>query len=192
MLTLLLLLSAGLASEPETMGALRIDARIPADIVVDGSRMAQLYTAGQLEVAVPTGLHEVFITTNGVQRRIEVSVPSGGVARVLVGRNGLSGDLLREEPEAVEATPVEFRATGDEGIEVRIGRQSLRVAPGSSSVIELAPGEHPCTLRNLDGTVIWARGTLHVAGAEVVVVQFTEGRAPEISGEGSFSASIDG
>jgi hypothetical protein len=192
MLTLLLVLASALSAEPVAMGTLQVDAHIPSDVVVDGVRLAQLYIAGKLEVPMSAGTHEVFITTNGIQRRMEVVVAEGEVARVLVGRNGLSGDLLARKPLPTDVTPTEFRATGEEGIEIRIGTQRVRVAPGAATVVDLVPGEHPCTMRNLDGTVIWARGTLHVAGPEVVVVQLTEGRAPEISGEGSFSASTGG
>ncbi|MFT4621550.1 MAG: hypothetical protein ACI8PZ_000202 [Myxococcota bacterium] len=191
---ILLVLSALIAgaTDPGPMGTLRVDSHVPADIVVDGVRLAQLYTAGQLEVPIDVGSHEVFITTNGVQRRLQVQVPEGAVARVLVGRNGLSGDVFADTPEVVEFTPVEFRATGLEGIGVRVAGKRIRVGPGAAVRVDLPPGEHPCILNNLDGTVIWARGILHVAGPEVVVLQLTEGRAPEISGEGTFSAATGG
>jgi hypothetical protein len=50
--------------------------------------------------------------------------------------------------------------------------------------LKLPHGAYDALLRSGSGTVIYARSTLSLSGAGPLVVQVSEGRVPELSGEG--------
>ena len=73
--------------------------------------------------------------------------------------------------------------------QLRIGKQRLNIDAGQSTSLTLSPGDHVISLRNHDGTVIWAQRTLHVGAQEGLVVQLSDGRMPELFGAGRFHPS---
>jgi hypothetical protein len=192
-MTLLIALSAALAADPEATdpvvaGALVVDARVPVEILVNGAKLASLYAPGESRFQVEVGHHRVSLWTNGKPTDVELDVAEGQEARVLVGRTGVttsSGPI--STPPAADAVAVEFRVVGTPGAQVRVDDGRHAVQSGRTFTLELAPGAHPLSVRSADGTAIWATGTLQVTGSPVVV-QIAEGRVPEVSGSGSFSA----
>ncbi len=176
------------AADPDVpFGALEIDCKVPAEILVDGVKLAQLYYPGIARFELRAGVHGLRVYTNGDPTDIPLSIDGDGRSRVLVGRTGITVDSVVSTAEA-EATvvPVEFRAVGTMGAELRVGTERYAVPAGGSMQIELPSGSHRLSVRNSDGTVIWASGQLAVTGSERVFVQVAEGRLPEVSGKGSF------
>jgi hypothetical protein len=65
---------------------------------------------------------------------------------------------------------------------VQIGRQRVVVGPGDGLVLPLELGRHEMSVRNQDGTAVYARGSLEVTpGGEPVIVQLAQGALPETS-----------
>lgn len=192
MLTILLsaLVMAGTAVEPAEPGLLQIDARLPAEVLVDGRPLAELYQAARIELEVPAGEHTLKVYTNGNPEEIEISVPAGGSLGVLVGRTGTSIDKnVADSLVAADApVPIQLRMNDSIGARVTVNRERIHIEPHAQIELELPVGPHQISVRSKDGTVVWASGTLHVDGPDAVVVQLSEGRLPEVSGKGSFAS----
>jgi hypothetical protein len=185
------LAQAPVAAPP--VGELWIDARVPLEARVDGVPIAQLFVPGQLIVPVPVGDHQLTALIAGAPQQVQVHIPPPGErAVVLAGRSGLTTEL-RPAPRLAAAgeVPVSLRVTGGASLQVRIDAQRLLVEPGAGLTLALPAGPHPMSVRSREGTVIWASGTLHLAGDQTVVVQLGEGRLPETSGAGSSFAAGD-
>lgn len=176
------------APEAPAVGALVVDARVPAEVMVNGAKLAALYAPSETRFQVEAGHHRLSIWTNGKPTDLEIDVAEGLEARVLVGRTGVttsSGPVAGPDP--ADAVPVEFRVVGTPAAQVRVGDGREIVQAGRAFTLPLTPGPHPFSVRSADGTAIWATGTLEVTGAPVVV-QIAEGRVPEVSGSASFHA----
>lgn len=182
---------AALAQQPqeETLqGTLIFEARVPAQIVMGGQVVGQLFTAGRLEVTAPVGRQALAIVREGKPEEIEITVPGEGAALVLIGRTGTT--VTDPEPEAQEApnpdapAEIEVRVRANESLQLRLGASRYELNSGEVVKVALPRGKHPISVRNVRGTVIWAQGTLNVRG-DHVVLQLSEGRMPEITGDAS-------
>lgn len=187
-----LAVAAALATDPAPEpGTLDIDARLPAEVLLDGRPIAELYQASRLLVEVPSGEHVLKVYTNGNPEEIDIEVPEDDSLMVLVGRTGLSIDArvaegLREVPDAPVA--VQVRMSDSIGAKLIVDRDRYAIGPNAQLDLQLPAGAHRLSVRSDDGTVVWASGTLNVHGPDAVVVQVSEGRLPEVSGKGSFSS----
>ena len=171
-------------------GGLVVDAKIPVEIYVDRRPVAQTHRAARLELELPAGATTVTVVTAGTPELVDVDIPEEGHALLLVGKSGttVGEHLLATPAEEATASAVEFRVAGTAEVLLQIDDTRHRLAPGETTFIELSQGSHPLTVRNGEGTVIWARGTLRVDGGTPAVVQVAEGRMPEVAGGGgSFS-----
>ena len=170
-------------------GTLHIDAKLPAEVLVDGAKIAQLWHPGALTVAVSAGPHTLRIYTHGDPEDFPVQIEPDAQTRVVVGRTGITLDSLAAAP-ADPATPVavELRSVGGSA-QVRLADRRIELDNGERVSVQLAPGDHRMSVRSRDGTVIWATGVLEVGVGEGLVVQVAEGRLPELSGAGRFHAS---
>lgn len=178
MLIPILLLSAALAGE------VVVHAEVPAEVAVDGQPTAQLFRAGRLHLDVPDGERRVTVLVGGTPTHLRLQVDAAAATHVVVGRTGISTRReIRVDPEAGPAI-VELRAVGREGLTVILGDRRIRLAPGDQQVLELPAGRHPAQLRSGDGLAIYATGLLDVQGPGPIVVQVSEGRAPEVVGVG--------
>ncbi|MEQ1504762.1 MAG: hypothetical protein ABMB14_21165, partial [Myxococcota bacterium] len=166
-----------------------VDAKIPVEILLEGVKLGQLYYPGEVTFRVVAGHHTVRLYTNGQPTDLPLDLTTGHPTRILVGRTGVTTGAPAEgsAPAATGPSSVEFRFVGGGAAQVRVEATSHPVEPGRPFTLELAPGVHPMSVRSTDGTVIWATGTLEVATGRVVV-QVTEGRMPEVSGDGVFHA----
>lgn len=183
------LLSAFAAEPAPPPGTLHVDAKIPAEILIDGAKIAQLWFPGQLDFEVSTGPHILRVYTNGNPVDHELVIRPEETSRVVVGRTGITLDTLAAPASDPDApTPVEFRILGIDA-QIRLDDQRLMMASGERTTLELAPGEHRLSVRSRDGTIVWARGTLEVGLGERLIVQIAEGRLPELSGSGTFHAA---
>lgn len=165
-------------------GELVIDAKVPARVAVDGELAAEIYALGRLHLTVADGAHKVVVTVDGTPRALEVQVGARPVV-VFVGRTGLTVDA---GPAPVVATlgdaTVRFVTPEGSRLLVQVDGRRVPVPPGGGVPVTLPVGEHTMSVRNADGTQVYARGTLVLRGTGDVVVQITEGRVPETSGEG--------
>ncbi len=184
---MLCFLFSAFASEPTLPpGTLSVDSKLPAEVLVDGIKLVQLWHPGTVSFEVEAGPHALRIYTNGNPADHALEIVSGSISRVLVGRTGTTlEDPKRRVSDADGTVPVELRVVGT-GARVFLGEQRLSLSNGERTAIELSPGDHALSVRSQDGTAIWARGTLEVGVGEPLIVQITEGRLPELSGAGSF------
>ncbi len=174
--------------EAPAFGHLRVDARVPVELLVDGHRLAELVLPAELRVEVPAGSRVLRAYINGTPQDMTIDVPSEGEMVVIIGRTGLTAGVAGVAAPSAPVGPVlvEIRVVGSEPIQVRVDRQKLQVGVGDTASVTLTPGAHEVSIRNSAGTVIWATGTLDVEGTAPMILQIAEGRAPEISGPGGF------
>lgn len=173
------------ALTPE-LGVVLVDTRLPAEIRLDATTIAQLFQAGKLEFPATAGPHTITAIISGAPQQLEIQVPPPGRrAVVLVGRTGLTARAEDLPASDASIVPVEIRTSGEDTVSVRIDDKKWELWPGRTLQLDLAPGPHSLSVRNRDGTVIWASGTLSLVGGEPVIVQLSEGRMPEVSGAGS-------
>jgi hypothetical protein len=176
---------------PVALGAMFVEAHVPAEIRVDRRPVAQLYVPATVEIAIPVGNHELSVLVGGESTLLAMVVPPAPErALILVGRTGTT---VRTDarPITAEATrvPVELRGSGPGPVQIRIAADRYQIDAGSTFGLSLATGEYPVSVRSPDGTAIWATGRLRVSGGDIVVVQIGEGRLPEVSGAGVFIAN---
>lgn len=189
---LTLLMTAALAAETQPApapGTLHVDAKVPAEILVDGVKLGQLWFPGKASFLVESGQHRLRVYTNGQPSDYDLSVEPEDTTWVVIGRTGITLDSLAGAPEAEPddgaLVPVEFRAMSG-GAQVRLGDQRLTLSSGERLGLELDPGNHALSVRSADGTAVWATGTLEVGRGDRMIVQVSEGRLPEVSGAGRF------
>lgn len=174
----LLFLSAAFAGE------VVIDVKLPARLSLDGELVAEVYREGVLRLPVKDGPHQLVVTTGGMPSSFQVDVGPRPTV-VIVGRSGIS--VSQDDQEQVVPmgdAQVRFRSAHNERLMVQVGNQRVVVSAGDGILIPLPVGEYPMTVRNPDGTSIFARGMLQVRGGADLVVQISEGMLPETSGEG--------
>ncbi|MBX2798812.1 MAG: hypothetical protein KTR31_14145 [Myxococcales bacterium] len=188
----LLALAASAEPPPSTETAtLVVDSKVPAEVLVDGQKLAQLWAPGEVAFQIIPGAHALRLYTNGDASDFPLVLAAGGEVRVMVGRTGISlddsADPTAASDDEAQTVPVEFRTMG-RGVQLRLDRQRITLTEGERKSVELAPGNHRLSVRSQDGTVIWANGTLEVQRGASLVVQVAEGRMPELSGSGRFHA----
>ena len=198
--SLALVLSLAFAADPEvpaepealqaTESTLLIDAKLPAEILVDGHKLGQLWAPARVSFTVKPGAHQLRIYTHGKPNDLSIALPPGDGLTVVVGRSGLSSEALpTDQRPTTGIVPVEFRVVGGAPAMLRFADTKHTIAQGDRLTLDLPSGTHALSVRSGDGTVIWASGRLTVEGGNQMVVQLAEGRMPEVSGEGRFDAS---
>ncbi len=173
-------------------GRIWFDARVPAEVSLDGSVLAQLFVSGELQIEAAVGSHDLKVVRNGEPETLRVEVPAQGAAVVLVGRNGTSTGFRNMAPAAPVSgeAAVDVRVMGNEPLQLRVDAQRLQISPGDILSMTLTAGSHRVSVRNADGTAIFATGSLLVDGRdEPAVLQIAAGRLPETSGAVTFQAS---
>ncbi len=170
------------------MGTLVVDAKVPTEFTVDGHRVAELTWPGEVRVQVTSGERKIRAWVGGYVRDLTVTIPPDGVAVVVVGRTGLSAGDVAPIGDAGPVA-VDIRVVGSEPVTLRLDDQKMTVDAGETRTVTLTPGRHSLSVRNASGTVVWATGEIQVDGTSPIVLQLTEGRAPEVSGTGAFYAS---
>ena len=188
----------GEASPPEAeqvapKGTIVFDARVPAEVLIDGTIQAQLFNPAELKVRAPVGLRQLVIMRNGTPEKLQVDVPAVGTALVLVGRNGTStghNESLSSDSEAEALGPIEIRVLGNDPLQLRVADKRIRLFPGENVEVMLPAGVHELSLRNASGTAIFATGTLHVGAPHPSsIIQVAGGRMPETSGGITFQSA---
>jgi len=187
----LLLAVVSFAVEPAPSEVL-VDAKVPTEVLVDGVKLAQLYVPGRAAFTLPAGSHQLRIYTNGNHSDFPLQLLADATTHVVVGRAGVSIDAPQvaaaADGDPALPVPVEFRALVGPA-QIRLdGGSRLQLTAGGRLQVELSQGDHPLSVRNAAGTVIWADGVLAVGRGDRVVVHVTEGRLPEISGVATFRA----
>jgi hypothetical protein len=181
------------AGEEIVGGEIVFDVRLPAALFLDGVQVVQLSMAGRVMVDATPGTHELTVVTHGEPHTSEIFVTQGHITPVLVGRQGLVVPRTPQtvaEPDLAQPVNLELHATGDEPVLVLLNQERWLLAAGESRHIVLPQGEHGFSVRNGDGTIVWARGGLLVKGSEDVVMQIGAGRAPEVSGGAQLMSSV--
>jgi hypothetical protein len=185
--------AAGAASAPtpDTVSStLVVDAKLPAEILIDGHKLGQLWAPARVSFTLPPGDHLLRVYTHGEPHDLPLTLPEGDGLAVVVGRSGLTAEKLPAGDHVASGiVPVEFRVLGGAPAMVRFADARHTIPQGDRLTLDLPVGTHTVSVRSGDGTVIWASGRLTVGGDEKVVVQLAEGRMPEVSGEGRFDAS---
>ena len=198
MLMFLCVSLAHAANPPVEKAAPEVQAKAPGTIVfeshralvellVDGSKYAQLWHPGEARFEVPAGPHELRVYSSGEPTDLPTVIAPGATLRVLVGRTGVSleTELAAADDEPAGPVPVEFRSVGGSA-QLRLGRDRVLLGAGERVMVDLVPGDHAFSVRSRDGTVIWANGMLEVGRAPGLVVQVSDGRLPELVGPGQF------
>ena len=165
-------------------GTIVIDAKVPVEMKLDAEPVGTLLVPSTLTVVTTPGAHTLKMWVHGTASDVPVEVPAGGQVVVVVGSGGVTAGA---PPKVAGVGPVrvELRSLGREALAVVIAGTRVVVDAGQIVPVELPAGEHTVTLRNLEGTAVWADGTLVVGAGTVVVVQISDGRAPEVAGAGS-------
>ncbi len=172
---------------PVVTGTLVVDARLPVEVRVDGQPVLQLFVPGRAEIRVLPGDHAITAVTGANPTEIRLNVPQPGQSAVLlVGRNGITSRVEQSVASNAADVSVELRVTGPGPVQVRLDDHRWEIAPGSSVSMSQPVGAHTFSVRSREGTAIWANGSLSLAGGDPVVIQLSEGRAPEVSGLGSY------
>jgi hypothetical protein len=164
-------------------GQLVVDARVPTEVHVDGHPAVELFTAAVVNLELPPGKVNLTVYINGKPAKYAVDIPEKGSATLLVGRTGVTTGTSAAAPAGTGPQGVEFRVSGASAVMVQVDNDRHKLSPGQSITVELTAGEHRLAVRDESGTTIWARGVLAVGG-NPLVVQVSEGRVPEIAGEG--------
>ncbi|MEQ1565362.1 MAG: hypothetical protein ABMA64_06970 [Myxococcota bacterium] len=163
-----------------------VDAKLPAEVLLEGVKLAQLYFPAEVRWKVEVGEHLARVYTNGNPVDVPITLVAGVTTKIVVGRSGVTTERL-DRPEATGPAKLELRMVGAGGAVVRLDREAHHLDAGGRVELELPSGSHPMSVRSADGTVIWAAGALDVYQGEVLVM-IAEGRLPEVSGTGAFHA----
>jgi len=172
-------------------GGVVVDAKVPVEILVDDQPYAKLFYPAQVRLDRKSGPVRLTLMIQGNAKNIDVAIPKSGYAQVVVGRNGVSNGAPIQEATTGEDSKVVFRTMGLETIQLRLGKERHIITPGKEFSVALSKGKHRLELRNMDGTLIWAKGHLDLSGQEDVVVQMLAGRMPEVVGQGSQFLTTD-
>ena len=181
------------AAEPPPVvvtGELRVDAKVPAEILLDGLPLGQLFVGGELRIPVAAGKHQVAVVRGGRPEELGVEVFPRDPVLLVVGRTGTSVGVPELEPRVEVATgpaSLEVRVAGSGSMQVRIDGARHELGPGAVMSMQIPVGKHPMSVRSADGTVIWATGDLDIKGP-AAVLQLSEGVMPELTGDATFVA----
>jgi hypothetical protein len=169
-------------------GELHIDARIPTAVYIDGQAFVELSQPGTAQFDIANGEHKLVIMTNGNPSERMVTI-GDTPAQLLVGRSGISiGEaevVVRAQAETGLSSTLELRSTSKLPLMVYIGQEKHVLPAKATKVLEVKAGQHSISVRNDSGTAIFASGAIVTDGEHRVIMQLSEGRVPEISGEGS-------
>lgn len=169
-------------------GELVIEARIPAEVYVDGVPHVQLFQPGEVRLDVAEGERRVTLITGSDPFDVDVQVPAAGHAVIVVGRTGVTTGQVAPPPPASEDVPAELRVAGLDDLMLVLDGDRHALASGSVTALTLSRGEHPLSLRSRDGTLVWARGVLHITGGTPIILQLSEGLMPEVArGDATFA-----
>ena len=187
---LILLSLFAFAETPADEGTLVLDARVPSEILIDGHVIAEVMVPGILSVELTAGEHDLRVYNNGNPIDFPIVVSNQTPTRVLIGRTGISTDgrKVSRTDEADLNIALQIRVTGYQSVQLRLDQERYEIAPGDILPLTVPAGNHRVSIRSGDGTAIWASGTLNLIGPDEVVLQLTEGRLPEVSGQGKFSS----
>ena len=167
---------------------LLVEAKIPTALYVDGQAFVEFSRPGRAEFEVAAGEHKLVIMTNGNPTERVVNI-GPTPTRLVVGRTGISlGAAETMEPSTPEAgatTTVELRSTSRLPLLITVDDERYVLAPGATKSLTIANGDHAFKVRNDAGTAIFATGTLALKGTTDVIVQLSEGRVPEVAGDGA-------
>lgn len=165
---------------------LTFDCKVPAEILVDGVKVGQLWFPGSATWKVAAGPHHVRIYVAGQPTEHPVSTVADASYTFLVGRTGTTmSNTTTAAPAATGPVRVGVRVVGAQAAQVRIDDRRETVVAGQELVLELPTGTHPLSLRSAEGTAIWSTGVLELTGGPVIL-QVSEGRMPEVSGGAVF------
>lgn len=179
MTCLIALLSLAFASE------IILHAEVPVEVAIDGQPIVQIYRQARLHLPVATGERRLNLLVGGNPTQLRLPITEGEVTHVVVGRTGIS--TRREptpDPETQGFAQLEVRVVGREHLRLTIGEQRFDLARGDQQSIDLPIGRHRTQLRSGNGQAIFATGVLEIREAGTVVMQLSEGRAPEVVGPG--------
>lgn len=165
---------------------LNVDAKLPAEVLVDGRKIAEVWEPARVTFTVSPGAHTIRVYRSGNPTDLDLTFAPEQTIDLVVGRTGITTDAPDTAPTAgpADAVAVELRAL--EATQVRVGRQRVVLGEGEDQTLQLSVGLHPVSFRNPTGTVIWAKGQLVVEPGARMVVQIASGRMPEVSGSGRF------
>lgn len=178
------MLIALLISALACAGELVIHAEVPVEVAVDGHTLAQIFRTGRVHLPVQNGERRVALIIGGKPTMLRLEVSEGTATHIVVGRTGVTTRVEVDESPPEGPALVEVRAVGRESLRLRLGEQRYQLAPGDQQLFELLPGRYPAELRSGSGLAIFATGILDVRGGGPIVVQLSEGRAPEVVGSG--------
>lgn len=173
-------------------GGIVVDANLPVEVLIEDQPYVKMFYPGQARFERDAGPVTLTLMVQGKPQRLNVEVPATGYAQIIVGRNGVSNGAPVPESTQEITSEVVFRTMGQETIQLRIGKERHIITPGKEFATVLSKGKHRIELRNIDGTLIWARGHLDLSGQQDVVVQMLAGRLPEVVGQGSQFLITDG
>lgn len=166
-------------------GELVVHAEVPVEVAVDGHTLVQVFRDGRVHLPVTNGERRVTLLINGSATRLRLQFGEEHATHVMVGRTGITTRKLAQEPAPEGVLDVELRAVGLEGVSLRVAGQTYQLSPGDQQHLELGSGRHSVQLRSSSGQVIYASGQLEIDGGGPIVVQVSEGRAPEVIGAGA-------
>jgi len=173
------LLSVAIASE------LVIDAKVPVDIHHAGQPVARLAMPGRVHLDWEPGAVTLSFDVAGDRTELPMVIPPSGAQWVIVGRSGITTTAPAPSATPVIATSamVEFRVSGKGAALIVLDGERHVVASAEPWTIELSPGGHTVGVRTVDGSYQWAQGTLDIVGGGPLILQVSEGRVPELSGD---------
>ena len=180
---------AEVADAPLTdLGRLVVEARVPAELLVDGHKIVQTFTSGTWSFNIKPGKRNLRVYTNGEPEDLVVEIMPTGESLLIIGRTGITtGQPSAPAHDADAVAQVSFRAAGSIASQIRLGAERFTLQPDAVHPLELPAGPHDISVRSADGTAIWATGVLTLDGG-AVVIQVAEGRLPEVTGDGRFTA----
>src|SRR5690606_29422688 len=143
-------------------GSLVIDAEVPTEVWLQGQPVVQLFRPGEVRLEAAVGRLPIDVLVDGTRNSLEIDIPAKGSAMLVVGRNGITTDHRAASPDAPTARIVEFQVSGPEEVTLHLDRAKHQINPGGVLRVELPPGDHPMSVRNARGTIVWAAGTLSV------------------------------
>lgn len=170
------------------MGQLVVESRVPTEILIDGHKVIELFTAARSIFDVRPGKRNIRVYTDGSPEDLIVEIMPTGETVMIIGRTGTTTGQRAEatrDPDAM--ANVSFRSAGGISSQIRLDDDRFTLEPESVHPISLAAGRHQISVRSADGTAIWATGVLTIDGGKVVI-QVAEGRLPEVTGDGRFTA----
>lgn len=179
--------AAGPEAPPAELVPLQVDCKVPAEILVDKVKLAQLHFPGKVEFPITAGHHDVRVYVAGNPTDLPIDARPGTTVQVLAGRTGVTAETVQSAPAATtDLVELSVRVVGVPAVQIRLDDERRTIQAGPDTVLKLPAGSHRLSVRSADGTAIWSTGILEVHGQ--AVLQLSEGRLPELSGGATFHA----